>query len=185
MIVAENPCGPDALKTRYDYLMGTPVKDSVIDMFNQWDVSAHNAQITSLDELGEHYLIWDDLGGYVKHPKYKVREAYLGLHNTRLSPLLGVDNWKTVNEYIDLIEKGVLDLKITVTHTPTTHGNIDIIIDGCKRTTAFFEYHRSLGIKEIDFNFMVLRYKPRKYPLYLSNFIFSHHHIARLHCTRV
>ena len=162
MIVAENPCGPDELKTRYDYLMGTPVKDSIIGMFNQWEVSAYNAQITSLTELGEHYLIWSDLGGYVKHPKYKVREAYLGLHKARHYPQQGVDNWKKVNEYIDLIEKGVLEFKITVTSTPTTQGDIDIIIDGCKRTTAFYEYKRRLGVEDIDYNLMILRYKPRK-----------------------
>ena len=107
---------------------------------------------------GEHYLIWGDLGGNSKHPKYKVKEAYRGLHLARFEPELGVNNWKTVNEYIDLIEKGDIELKITVTSIMADNTPIDAIIDGCKRTTAFYEYNKSRGVEDIEFNLMILKY---------------------------
>ena len=160
MIIDNEPCSPDELESLYDYLMGTPVAKSVRDMFNAGKMVAYHAQITRLEELGEHYLIWSNLGGFIQRPKYKVKEAYDVLRNAKDYDIRSNCNWITVNDYIDLLAQNALQLKITVAGTIVDSTPIDIIIDGCKRTTAFHEYKRRLGVEDVDFNLMILRHIP-------------------------
>ena len=153
MKIDEKPCDFIEAKKLYNYLLGTPVANMVTQLFNDYNAQVYKAQIQTQHELGATLCIWSNLGGVRKEPKYKIQEAYSALEKTKNVDQQSIYNWMCVNEYIRLIGQGSLELIITAVNT--NHGYM--IIDGNKRATAFYEYHRIQGKESIDFPLYILQ----------------------------
>jgi len=158
MIVDQTTCDADEVKRLFDYLMKTPVSLSVSQLFIDYEIEVYQAKIQSLDELGENYTIWSNLGGIRVETKYKIREAYEGLMKAKNVDPLSVKNWKCVNKYITLIGEGKLELIITAMKSEVGL----MFIDGNKRATAFYEYHKERGIESINLPLYLFKVKTKR-----------------------
>ena len=158
MIVDQTPCGSEEVKSLFEYLMKTPVRLSVSQLFKDYQVEVFKAEIQSLEELGEHYTIWSNLGDIRVETKYQIREAYEGLRKAKNVDPLSVKNWMCVNEYITLIGEGKLELIITAMRSEVGL----LFIDGNKRATAFYEFHKKRDIESINLPLYLFKVKPKR-----------------------
>ena len=149
------PCDTTEVEKLYNYLMKTPV----VQIFRDYNIQLYEAKFDSLHELGETQCIWSNLGGVRSEltPKYRVHEAFDVLEKTRDVDEQSTYNWNRVNDYIQLIHEGALELVITAVNTDQGY----MIIDRNKRATAYHEYHRRQGEESIDFPLYLLKIQPR------------------------
>jgi len=157
MIFDQTPCDADQVKGLFDYLMKTPVSLFVSQLFKDHQVDVFKAEIKALEELGEYYTIWSNLGGIRVETKYQIREAYEGLRKAKNANPLSVKNWECVNRYIALIGEGKLELVLTVMKSEVGL----MFIDGNKRVIAFYEYHKERGIESINLPLYLLSAKTK------------------------
>ena len=106
------------------------------------------AKINSLPDIGGLETIWGHLGGVFSfreygHSRFQVSEVLATLRNPqcRDSSLL-----HRIENFIRLIAKGYKNFNVILGKI----GNNYIILDGNKRTVAYYEYAREKGITDLN-----------------------------------
>jgi len=148
-IVDKRVCTKAEIQKLILYLSETPVRWIVDKIIGSAEVS--KGYIVKRSELGAANTIWRNLGGIQSEDYYRVDQVVGVVRENR-----NKDNDKLlniINEYKKMLALNDIELIITIFEVDKEH----VIVDGCKRSVAFYEYKTQQHVENIRYPVYVVK----------------------------